>query len=92
MLNAIKVSIPNIIPSTIILFHNPSAKSPFLLSTGFRFIISFSGGSKPIAIAGSESVTKFTHNNCIANKGDLNPNTNPINMVTISPMFVAIKK
>ena len=79
-------------PSVIILFQSPSAKIPFLESIGFRFIISFSAGSNPKAIAGNESVTRLTHNNWIANNGDFIPSNNPINIVTISPIFVAIKK
>ena len=54
--------------------------------------MSFSGGSNPRAIAGSESVTKLTHKSCTASKGDSIPNNSPINIVTISPIFVAIKK
>ena len=54
--------------------------------------MSFSSGSNPSAIAGNESVTRFIHNSCIASKGDFNPNTNPMKMVTISPIFVAIRK
>lgn len=53
--------------------------------------MSFSGGSNPRAIAGSESVTKLTHKSCTASKGDSIPNNSPINIVTISPIFVAIK-
>lgn len=63
----------------------------FLASLGGLFIISFSGGSNPNAIAGNESVTKFTHNSCIASNGDFTPNNNPTKIVTISPIFVAIK-
>ena len=92
MLNATNVKLPIIIPSRIILFHNPSAKIPFLLFIGFLFIIFFSGLPKPNAIAGKESVTKLIHNNCIASNGDFTPNISPINIVTISPIFVAIKK
>ena len=92
MLNEISVNIPIIIPSIIILLHSPSEKIPFLLSIGFLFIMSFSSGSSPNAMAGKESVTKFIHNSWIANNGDFIPNTNPINIVTISPIFVAIRK
>ena len=63
MLNATKVRTPSIVPSAKILLHKPSAKIPFLLSRGFLFIISLSGTSNPNAIAGNESVTRFTHNN-----------------------------
>ena len=91
-LNANNVSIPIIIPSTNIFPHNPSANIPFFASRGFLFIISLSDFSKPKAIAGIESVTKFIHNKCIASNGDFNPSISPKNIVTISPMFVAIKK
>ena len=63
ILNATKVSTPSIVPSANIFAHSPSANRPFLLSRGFLFIIFLSSFSKPKAIAGSESVTKFTHNN-----------------------------
>ena len=43
-------------------------------------------------MAGSESVTKFIHNSWIASNGDFIPNTNPKNIVTISPILVEIKK
>ena len=76
----------------IILCHKPSAKIPFLLSFGFLSIISSSGFSRPNAIAGSESVIKFIHKSWIARSGDFKPNSNPKNIVTISPIFVAIKK
>ena len=58
------------IPSNMILLHNPSANMPFFEFTGFLSMISFSGGSNPMAIAGKESVTKLIHNNWIANNGD----------------------
>ena len=51
-----------------------------------------SSGSIPNAIAGSESVTKFIHNNCIAKSGVSSPNNSPKNIATISPTFVASKK
>ena len=54
--------------------------------------MSLSGGSSPNAIAGNESVTKLIHNSCIAKSGDFIPNNSPTNIVTISPIFVAIKK
>ena len=91
-LNANSVNIPIITPSENISPHNPSENSPFFASFGNLFIISFSGFSSPKAIAGSESVTKLIHNNCIASNGDFIPRINPTNIVTISPMFVAIKK
>ena len=92
MVNAIIVSSPIIKPSAIIFPNSPSAKMLFLASLGGLSIISFSGGSSPNAIAGNESVTKLTHKSCTAKSGDFMPNNNPINIVTISPMFVAIKK
>ena len=92
ILNATSVSIPIIIPSNIILLHNPSANILFLLFLGFLFIMFLSGASKPIAIAGSESVIRLIHKSCIASNGDFNPKTNPIKIVTISPILVAIKK
>ena len=92
MLNASNVSSPIIIPSDIIFPHKPSANMLFFGFLGGLDIIFFSGFSKPKAIAGRESVTKFTHNNCIASKGDFIPNNNPTNIVTISPILVAIKK
>ena len=91
-LNATKVKIPNIVPSVIILCHSPSAKIPFLLSLGFLSIISASGFSSPNAIAGSESVTRFIHKSWMAKSGDFKPSIKPKNIVTISPIFVAIKK
>ena len=86
------MSIPSIVPSTNIFPHSPSENSPFFESLGFLFIMFLSGGSSPKAIAGLESVTRFIHNSWIANNGDFNPNNSPINIVTISPIFVAIKK
>ena len=58
----------------------------------FLFIISFSAGSIPSAIAGNESLTRLIHNSCIANNGVSSHNKSPKNIATISPMFVAIKK
>ena len=92
ILNANNVNIPNIAPSIIIFHHNPSANKLFLGFLGSLLIIFSSSFSKPNAMAGSESVTKFIHNNWIASNGDFIPNTNPKNIVTISPILVEIKK
>ena len=92
MKNAKIVNIPIINPSTTIFPINPSANILFLESLGGLFIIFFSGGSNPNAMAGKESVTKFTHNNCIASNGDFTPSNSPTNIVTISPILVAIRK
>ena len=92
ILNANNVNNPSIKPSIIIFHHKPSENRLFLGLLGSLFIMFSSSFSSPNAIAGRESVTKLIHSNCIASNGDFIPNISPTNIVTISPIFVAIKK
>ena len=64
----------------------------FLLFSGFLSIISFSLGSNPKAIAGRESVTKLTHNNCMGNRGVAQPKHIATNIVIISPILLDKRK
>ena len=91
MVNAKSASAPIIKPSNIIVSQSPSANKPFFGERGGLSIISLSGVSSPKAIAGSESVTRFTHKSCIAVSGDDQPNIIPENTVRISPMLLESK-
>ena len=57
---------------------------PFWL---FLFITLFDIGSTPKDIAGSESVTKYIHNNCTASKGLGSENIMANRIDIISPML-----
>lgn len=59
---------------------------------GFSFIELGEGGLKPRAVAGGPSVTRFTHNRCIAVRGSGNPKSVAKKMAHISPMLQEIKK
>ena len=60
MVKASRAIAPIISPSTKMQKPRPSANSPFFLSMGFWLIIMLSGASIPRALAGRESVTRFT--------------------------------
>ena len=59
---------------------------------GIASITSSSGLSSPSAIAGSESVIRFTHSRCIGSRGVLHPNTMAVKIVSISPILLESKK
>ena len=75
----------------MIVSQSPSANKPFFGERGGLSIISLSGVSSPKEIAGSESVTRFTHKSCIAVSGDDQPNIIPETTVRISPMLLESK-
>ena len=59
---------------------------------GLRFIKFSSQGSTPKAIAGKESVTRFTHKSCIGQRGVAQPIKRAVKIVIISPMFEDSRK
>ena len=70
-MNAPRERSPIIIPWYIILHVIPFVNIPVFAFIGFLFIISLLAGSNASANAGSESVTKFTHNMCIGRSGSI---------------------
>lgn len=50
------------------------------------------GGLNPRAVAGGPSVTRLTHNKCIALNGSGKPHIAEISIAAISPILQLIKK
>ena len=90
--NESSASAPIIMPSNAISIPSPPENRLCFCAIGLRFIISGSTFSTPSAIAGSASVTRFTHKSCIGSSGVGRCITDAANMTRISPILQESRK